>query len=441
MIKKVFKIFVLICVCIGVYFGIHLTWQKEEPEIKQKSIDKKIFEMFQTRTADVTSFYTYGRSFCVSGKLTNIQKDNFESARLIISDGEEYENVCKLNTEFKDNNLIFHSDNEINNNIIIDSLKNGEYFIYLRIKLNNSVDPKYYSLKNNSDYENINYYTMTKDGKNRKAEIAFNSKKYNEKEYEYLSIILQDSEIPDEVYDIVIDAGHGGRDTGVRLGKDTESDIAFEYAKKMKESLEEKGFKVKLTRNDENTDLYNDTNMYDSAGRITSACKSKAKLMLSFHVNDGSNSLSGLEIYSPCKSNLEFAKKMANKINEYTSIGFSNNNSYKISDGVYVKNFTPTVIKEYENTANKKGYEPYSITTDTPYLYTIREVGGIATNAYVDGRNKVYSANAYCKANFGIECYQIELGYIKTNLECIKNQKDNYIRAITECVSDLIESN
>ena len=39
-------------------------------------------------------------------------------------------------------------------------------------------------------------------------------------------------------------------------------------------------------------------------------------------------------------------------------------------------------------------------------MYTIREVGGLATNAYVDGRNKSYSANEYYKS--GIKHITIE---------------------------------
>lgn len=436
MVKKVLKVIIIICICIGIYYGIGLTYKRQKPELEQKEIDQKIFSIFQTRSAEITEFYTYGKSFNVSGKLTDIKKDNFESVRLVISDGQEYEKMYKMNSEFKDNTLYFRSDQEINNTIIIDELENKEYYIYLRIKLNNDIDPRYYSFKNISEYPDITYYTVTQNTSNRKAEISFKEKEYSENKYSYLSMSLSDSELPDEIYDIVVDAGHGGRDKGVKSGTDTEESIVFEYAKLLKQSLEENGFKVKLTRNDENTELYNDTNMYDSAGRITSACKSKAKLMISLHVNNGKESLSGLEIYSPCKSNLNFASNMASKIKEYSNIGYSNNSLYKMLDGVYVKNFTNSVIKEYENTANKKGYEPYKITTDTPYLYTIREVGGIATNAYVDGRNETYSKNVYYNANYGIECYQVELGFIKTDLEIIKNEKENYIRGITEAIID-----
>lgn len=104
--------------------------------------------------------------------------------------------------------------------------------------------------------------------------------------------------------------------------------------------------------------------------------------------------------------------------------------------GVYVRNFTKQIIKEYENTANKKGYEPYNITLDTPYLYTIREVGGIATGAYVDGRNTSYSANKYYNSNKGIECYQLELGYIKNDLEILKKEKEEITQAISESIKN-----
>ena len=156
--------------------------------------------------------------------------------------------------------------------------------------------------------------------------------------------------------------------------------------------------------------------------------------MISFQVNNGAKNLSGFEIYAPCKCEMSLALSMAQKIKEYSNISFSNNSAFKYQDGVYVKNYTVKEIKEAEYAAKRKGYEPYNITEQTPYFYTIREVGGIATNAYVDGRNKDYSKNEYYRTNQGIECYQIELGYIKTDLDIIKNEKEGYIRAISEAI-------
>lgn len=434
MLKNFFKGLVIILMLIGIGYGISITLKKEIPERNSKKAEIKIYNMIQTKTAELTNFYSYGKAFNITGKISNISKDNLENVKLVITDGVECEETYPLNYDFEDTYLVFSSDKEINKGIVLDNLGDDEYFLLLRLTLNNSAEPRYYSFSNSSSYEGFEYYTITKENINKKAEVSFYEKTYNGKDYSLSSIKLETANLPEEIYDIVIDAGHGGKDDGEKSGVITEADLALEYAKLLKESLEEKGYKVKLTRDDNNTGTYTYTNMYDSNGRISIACSSKAKLMISFHVNNGYNNLSGFEIYAPCKSNLNFAVEMANRINEQSNITFSNNNSFKENNGVYVRNFTKSVIKDYENTAKKKGYEPYNITTDTPYLYTIREVGGIATGAYVDGRNTDYSKNEYYTSNHGIECYQIELGYIKTDLEIIKNEKQNYISAITEAI-------
>ena len=436
MLKRLFKILILVLMVIGIYYGISITVNKKMPSKRKKEAENKIISMVETRTAELNFFYTYGRAFNVNGRVKNISKDNFESAKLVITDGLDYEKNYNLECGFEENDLAFYSSNEINSGIIIDELENKEYYVCLRLKLNNSVNPKYYSFINKSEYDDLDYYTITKDGKNRLAKISFIEKSIDDKKCNLLSIKIEDGNLPEDVYDIVIDAGNGGKDPGEVSGATKEADINLEYAKALKNDLEEKGYKVKLTRDDENTDTYTYNNMYDSNGRISIACKSKAKLMISFQVNNGAKNLSGLEVYAPCKCDMSFAVLMAQKIKEYTSIAYSNNGTYKYQDGVYVKNYTAKEIKEAEYAAKRKGYEPYSITEQTPYFYTIREVGGIATNAYVDGRNKDYSKNEYYRTNQGIECYQIELGYIKTDLDIIKNEKEGYIRAISEAINE-----
>ena len=46
-----------------------------------------------------------------------------------------------LDYDFNENTLIF-STKEINSEIVIDKLANKEYYILLRLKLNNSIDPR-----------------------------------------------------------------------------------------------------------------------------------------------------------------------------------------------------------------------------------------------------------------------------------------------------------
>ena len=176
--------------------------------------------------------------------------------------------------------------------------------------------------------------------------------------------------------------------------------------------------------------------MYNGDGRITIACKSKAKLMLSLHMNNGESTLRGFEIYCPPKSSFALATSLANKIKASSELEYSNGNSFKKSDGVYLRNFGKKEINEMAKSAERNGYEAYPITENTPYLYTIREVGGVATGAYVDGRNTLYSANEYFDSRQGIECYQIELGYIKTDSDTVINNKEKVAEGISEAIKE-----
>lgn len=432
MFKKILTFIMLIFIISGLGIGLYFATKSDSNE--EQKLQEAIFEKLQTKEVEATEIFTYGKCFHFSGKLEGAVKDNFESAKLYLTDGNEFEKTYPLDASFEEGNFQISTTAQLNSGLILDDLPEGEYVVLVRLKLNNSVNPKYYSLSNASNLENIEYFTVTKENQNRKINLEFKSQKYDNRDCAYLSLTVANAEKPAEVYDIVIDAGHGGKDVGEKSGTDTEADIALAYAKLLKERLETQGLKVKLTRDDANTNHYTATNMYDENGRISIACQSKAKYMLSLHINNGNKGLRGLEIYSPCKSNLEFAKNIANKIVTYTDIEYSNNKSFKKEEGVYVRNYTKNVIDELAATATKKGYEPYNITLDTPYLYTIREVGGIATKAYVDGRNKSYSANPYYESNQGIECYQIEMGYIKNDLEILKGQMEQYVTAISEAV-------
>lgn len=410
---------------------------KMKIENQRREYESKIFGELQEKTAQVTEFYTYGTHFQISGTVDSIEKDNFENAKLVlVSDSSEQEFSISGNIE--DNKLVFSSVGNINSGIGLDDLSTGNYYLKLRVKANNSTSAKYYTFSNNSTYPNIEYYTATRNGKNNKVNINFSEyETIDNKKVSCLNFKIEESSLPDDVYDIVIDAGKGGKDVGAKAGGYEEKNINLDCSKLLKTELEQRGYKVKLTRDDENTASFTATNMYDKNGRIDIACSSKAKLMISLHMNDGSSKLSGLEIYAPCKSDLTLARKMANTIIDQTFMEYSNNTSFKETDGVYVKNYTKSMIKDLEETAKKKKFDMYNVTEDTPYLYTIREVGGIATGAYVDGRNTAYGKNEYYNSNQGIECYQIEMGYMNSDLQKVIEEEEDIAYAISEAIAEV----
>ncbi|MBP3597697.1 MAG: N-acetylmuramoyl-L-alanine amidase [Clostridia bacterium] len=428
---RLISLILSVLILIGIILGISKAFKNIKNK-KDESI-KNIFSKVQIKQAEVVKLFTYGTSLNLKCKISGINKDNYESSRIIISDGLGFEKEYKLTTDFDENELILTS-NYINDGIKLEELKEGKYYIMIRLKLNNSNNHKYYLIKNSSEHENLEYYTITQKEKNKKINLEQIEYEYNKKHYSYLKLNIENTKLPENIYDIVIDAGHGGDDKGCTNAGVTEADITLDYANSLKSKLEENGLKVKLTRTNSNTESYKEKATYDTNGRITVACESKAKYMISLHVNNGNKKFSGVEIYAPSKVKLNFAQNLVKTIVDKTTMEYSNVGKYEVADGVYIKNFSNQEIQTYANIAKTNGYENYNLNTETSLLYTIREVGGIATNAFVDGRNKKYNANKYYKSNQGIECYQLELGYIKNDLSKIQNEKEQYIEAISEAI-------
>ena len=376
--------------------------------------------------ATISNYYIYGNHLNIYGCVNNV--DNVDDANLVLKSLDN-EISYDINYSVDDSVLNFHVSNFINDGIYLDNIPVEDYFMFLKISDGDSY--KYYSLKNDTNYNDINYYTITRNGSNNLININFS--KNNNTDYMLFSVNNYND---NNYYDVVIDAGHGGVDPGASYSSYNEADITLDYAISLKKSLEELGLKVKLTRTD---DVYIDSYGYGS--RTSIPYEVKAKYVFSIHLNSCEDiNYGGVEIYSPSGANLEFSSSLASNIVKSAKTTYSKNESFKISNGVYVRTFTKSDIKESVNSAKKKGYNPYPITTDTVYYFMIRETGGIVTNAYVDGRNKDYSKNGYYDSNIGVESYLLELGYInyKKDLNNLLLNKEGYIKGITNAIKEEI---
>lgn len=338
---------------------------------------------------------------------------------------------------YQDNKVSFSTSNEINSGIDLETLSIDEYIILLKIAYSNS-DIKYFSLKNSSSNNNLEYYTISRNNSNNKINIFFDT--YNNINYMKIHI-TKATNLPDNVYDIAIDPGHGGLDSGAKSNEYTESQIVLDCGLQLKKQLELLGLKVFISR-DGTESSKEDTanNMYDDNGRINILNESHAKLIISLHLNSNSYKINngGVEIYCPNNCNLNFAKLLADNIVSNANTYYSELTSFRKDNGVYIQNFTNADILAFKNKALKSGYDPYNITTSTPYLYIIRETGGINTNAFVDGRNTNYGINKYYNSNIGIETYLIELGYmiIDKDVKNIINNSEKYMQAITDSIKE-----
>ena len=177
--------------------------------------------------------------------------------------------------------------------------------------------------------------------------------------------------------------------------------------------------------------------IYDEDGRVTMANESHAKILISLHLNSNlsDNVDGGVEIYASSNSDLTFAKKLADDIVTTANTPYSTNQTDKVEDGVYVRTIE---VEDQKNETSFSGENYKGIFDSIPYLYIIREIGGIATGAYVDGTNKAYATNKYRDSNVGVEGYLVELGYINVDedLNNILRNGNLYAQAITNSIAN-----
>lgn len=374
----------------------------------------------------ISELYIYGTHLNMIGSY-----DFNNSAELVLYNGEFIS--YKINS--LDGN--FNVSELINDGIYLDDIPVGDYYLFLRTKhIEDDVEKyRYYVLVNNTEYQETTYYSMS----NYNKKIVIN----NEDIYPTMMMHVTNNK-DDDIYDIVIDPGHGGIDGGASKNGYKETDFTMNIATKVKSMLEEYGFKVKLTHEMGQLSSSEKLEEYGTHGRAVVPREVNAKYLFSIHLNSSnSSSVSGLEVYTAKNINYDLAKNLVGNITDITGLGYSNNKINKVADSIYSRNFTQENIdssmKEYQD----KDLNPYEITTNSNYYYMVRETGGIITGAYVDGRNSEILANPYVKSNVGTESYILELGYLsnKNDLDNVINNIDKYALGIALSIKSLYDEN
>jgi len=424
-IKKLF-IFVLMFIVISWCIGCSTT------SLKERVIGHKYSALLEdidvSNTIDVIEYTIYGKHFNLKTNSSDLGSDN-DNIHLVL---KSIDNELEYETFLLDD--VITTNEYINRGILLDDIPVGNYLVLLKT-INGDV-LTYYNLVNKSEYDNLEYYTMTRDYKNNR--IIIDNDTYENYSYMYLEV--KEKRLPDNVYDVVVDPGHGGSDSGAVNGEYKEDTLNLEYGLMIKDALTDLGLKVKMTRED-------DINLktYGHGSRTAIPYEAKAKLMLSIHLNSTNYYVKngGIEVYTASGDDLYFAKDVAKNIVEYTSSDYSPNNYNRVVKGVYTRIYSENDIKDTMKTAIDEGWVPYEIQNNTTYYYFIRETGGIMTKAFADGRNPKYEANPYYNSNYGVEAYLIELGYISNskNLKILLNQKENYVKGIKESVFNYLNNN
>lgn len=441
----------------------HTIEKKEAMEPDAAAVEEEIKNVLADVTDDrvsVSKYYVYGTHLNLEGTLT-AEKEIQSMELLLVDDAkgvsseetddtsssasavDEAERIYTLTkTIGEDGSYAFQTSANINDGVNLENIPDGNYCMLLRAAYSDGTHA-YYSLTDASGEQAITYYTLTKDNSNQKIQMSF-AQDTDGTNLNYLEVNVAKSALPDDVYDIVIDAGHGGKDTGASGNGYTESELTLQYAKALKSALEDKGYKIKLTRDgSEPADENMAYTMYDEDGRVSNACRSGAKYCLCLHLNSNAEKLTrgGVQIYCSIRGNGDFAKLVADGIVADAGTGYSNMQSDRVTDGVYAAPYSEKGISKNVATAEKYGYTPYDY-SGVDSLFMIRELGGIATGAFVDGRDTRYGSNEYRNSNTGVETLLIELGYISIDEDLkniISNQK-GYVKGIVDAVETQVEN-
>ena len=395
----------------------------------------------EEESAIIDNYYIYGQYLSLEGSLDDIDI-SYDKIDLVLYNGKfkKYKIVVTKESD----TIKFSLDKKINRGIYLDNINKGKYCLFIRIGYLNKdessdekkvYDYKYYKLDNKSKYDEAVYYTVSQYDK----KIVINSNN------SYSTLMFNVSNNNDkDIYDIVIDPGHGGVDSGTSNGNYNESDIVMDISKRIAKGLENNDFRVKLTRGINSLDSDEYFEEYNAGGRAVISHEVYAKYVFSIHVNSSDSSkVKGVELYTASGINYEFAKLLINDIVDSDLISVSSKSLYKIDDGIYTHNFSEEEIDNALIGYDNKGYKRYNITSDSNYLYMIRETGGIMTGAYVDDSNpNTVGVNPYYDSNIGSEAYLLELGYLTndSNLKVLTKNSNKYADTIAYSISNYLKS-
>ena len=214
-------------------------------------------------------------------------------------------------------------------------------------------------------------------------------------------------------HEIMIDAGHGGKDPGAQgLAGTVEKEIVFDIARRLKTDLENMGFHVDMTRDsDEFISLQERTEI---------ATKSKADLFVSIHANSAkSKKTKGLEIY------------------------YSRNLDHEL-DLTQRKTNEQAFFRHLDIAGDKA--VPQKIIADMLYANKLQESSAFADRVINKAAHNVCAINRGCRTcgffvvkNTLIPAVLFEIGYISNAAEAKLLQTDDYRQKIADAIAESIK--
>ena len=169
-------------------------------ERKELKLTKELLTNTSKKYAEIDKYIVYGTHLNIEGEIDEkIYEDNIVSAELVFRTIEDKTQKFEIEYEMSnDDKFTFYTSENINEGINLENstsleVKATAYYVFVKINQKNLNEKDeetttYYSLKNKTKYNNLEYYTITKNNKNNKIDIKFdkfNLEDAKKKLYEY----------------------------------------------------------------------------------------------------------------------------------------------------------------------------------------------------------------------------------------------------------------
>lgn len=156
-------------------------------------------------TTKINEYTIYGNHLNIRG---SIKLDSKISKITLVLKNYNMEREFPLIYKQDKQQFNFELSSDINNGINLETIEEGNYYIFIKVYRKNKV--YYYSLINGTNYQDLEYYTLTNNNYNKKIKLNINEFELENKNIQYFKISCKKHDINPEIYDIVIDPGHGG---------------------------------------------------------------------------------------------------------------------------------------------------------------------------------------------------------------------------------------
>lgn len=204
------------------------------------------------------------------------------------------------------------------------------------------------------------------------------------------------SELPEQVYDLLIDPGHGGDDPGASGNGLVEAEENLRVALYLQELFSAMGLKVALSRDSAEISGGSEAelNPYAPDARVDQVYRKEAKYLISCHLNAGGGS--GFQLYSSLYTDTDWAAAVREKM-LLTGWHNDDNGLGLVSPGIYQRGSSQRTLVPRD------------------YYFILRETGGYAISPYT---YRMFRVDRHEELAVGAEALLVEYLFLDKQEDC-----------------------